>query len=129
MTDESRPAHDALTPPQAFRLEEVSGPEGICVLEMAGEIDLSTSGRFREFVDGALGRDVKALVVDLAEVTFMDSTMLRELLRAVRDLQAAGGRLVLVSVGPTVRRLLDMTGTAELFVITATREEATSQAG
>lgn len=121
MTDVPRPAHDALTPPPAFRLEEVEGPAGVCVLEMAGEIDLSTSGGFHEYVDRALGRGARAVVVDMSEVTFMDSTMLRELLRAVRDIEAAGGKLVLASLGPTVRRLLDMTGTAEMFVIAADR--------
>ena len=68
------------------------------------------------------------LVLDLAEVTFMDSTMLRELLRAVREIEAGGGRLVLACLGPTVRRLLDMTGTAELFVITTDRASAIAQA-
>lgn len=114
---------DALAPPPAFRMERVDGPAGIVVLVMAGEIDLATSGQFRAVVDEALV-EKSSLVADMAEVAFMDSTMLRELLRAHRDLEAAGRRFVLAAPQAPVRRLLDLTGTARLFMAADTRPEA-----
>jgi anti-anti-sigma factor len=64
------------------------------------------------------------VVVDLHEVAFMDSTMLRELLRAHREMENAGGRLVIASAQPTVRRLLELTGTADVFALAESREAA-----
>ncbi len=58
----------------------------------------------------------------------MDSTMLRELLRAHRDLGAAGRRFILAAPQPAVRRLLELTGTSGLFTVSQTREDAVASA-
>lgn len=113
-----------IEPPPAFRIEEADAPAGAVVLELAGEIDLATSGLFREHVDRARAGGAGLVVADLAEVTFMDSTMLRELLRAHRDLEEAGGRLVLAAPQAAIQRLLDLTGTSELFAMAGSRDEA-----
>ena len=118
---------DAMAPPPAFRMEREDAPAGVILLVLAGEIDLATSGQFRAVVDEA-STEGASLVADVEEVTFMDSTMLRELLRAHRDLGAAGRRFILAAPQPPVRRLLDLTGTAGLFTLSATREDAIASA-
>lgn len=125
----SEPAHEPLVPPPAFRIDEEPAPPGVALLVLAGEVDLATSGRFREFVDRARARGARTIVADLAEVTFMDSTMLRELLRAHRDLEESGARLVLAAPQAAVMRLLDLTGTTSLFALAATRQEALAGLG
>jgi len=115
---------DPHRPPPAFKLEREPAPDGVVLLAMAGEIDLATSGHFRESVEVALGAGSQAMVLDMAEVTFMDSTMLRELLRAHKDLDASGGRLVLAAAQPAIRRLLELTGTTGLFELVPDRDEA-----
>jgi anti-anti-sigma factor len=54
-------------------------------------------------------------VVDLAAATFVDSAMLRELLRARAELAARDVRLCLAAASEPVLRLLELTGTADLF--------------
>jgi anti-anti-sigma factor len=54
----------------------------------------------------------------------MDSTMLRELLRAHKDVQSSGGRLVIAGAQAAVRRLLELTGTSGLFVLAPDRAAA-----
>jgi anti-anti-sigma factor len=112
------------------RLERMPGPRnGVAVLDLAGELDLSVSGRFRELVDGVLGDGTELVVVDLTEVGFMDSTMLRELLRANKEVAASGGRLVVAGPQSSVRRLLDLTGTTDVFAVAASRDEALASEG
>jgi anti-anti-sigma factor len=118
---------DAMAPPPAFRMEREAAPEGVILLVLAGEIDLATSGQFRAVVDEAISERT-SLVADVEEVTFMDSTMLRELLRAHRDLDGTGRRFILAAPQPPVRRLLDLTGTSGLFTLSATREDAIASA-
>lgn len=128
MTDEEHmPRPDAIAPPPAFRMEREECPAGVILLVLAGEIDLATSGQFRAVVDEALAEE-SSLVADVEEVTFMDSTMLRELLRAHRDLGAAGKRFILASPQPPVRRLLELTGTSGLFTLSLTRSDALASA-
>ena len=123
-----QPSDNPAVPP-AFSIEAMSASEDqVSVLVITGEADLATSGRFREHVERALDVKAKGLVADVADVTFMDSTMLRELLRAHRELEAAGARFVLAGVQPEVKRLLDLTGTVELFTLAPTREAAVTQA-
>ena len=90
------------------RLERKAGPaDGVVVLELGGELDLAISGRLRELVDQLTAEQPSLLVADLAEVGFMDSTILRELLRAHREVNSQGGRMVVAGAQPTVRRLLE----------------------
>ncbi len=124
---EPQPRQDPLAPAPAFRMEREPSPEGVILLVLGGEIDLATSGQFRAVVDEALADQV-SLVADVEEVTFMDSTMLRELLRAHRDLGAAGRRFILAAPQPAVRRLLELTGTSGLFTVSQSREDAVASA-
>lgn len=128
MADDDHPRRsDAMAPPPAFRMEREAAPAGVILLVLAGEIDLATSGQFRAVVDEAIAQQA-SLVADVEEVTFMDSTMLRELLRAHRDLGGAGRHFILAAPQPAVRRLLELTGTAGLFTLSETRADAIASA-
>src|SRR5690242_5632449 len=83
-------------------------------LTVRGEIDLATAGRFREAVETALASSGN-LIVDLSDVTFMDSTGLRALLQA-RERTEVGRRLTVeVADGGAVDRLLKLAGVKDLF--------------
>jgi anti-anti-sigma factor len=95
------------------------------VLALRGELDLATVGRLRDVL-APLAEDptVELVVVDLVEVTFIDSTGLMTLLNALRRLVRRGARLVLACSNPTVLRLFEATRTDATFEIVATREQA-----
>jgi anti-anti-sigma factor len=82
------------------------------VLTLEGELDLAAAPALRKHVDEF---DGESLVLDFARVTFIDSAVLKELLRARAELSEKGVRLVLAGVPAPVRRLLDLTRTSELF--------------
>lgn len=110
------------------RLDRVPAPgEGVVVLELAGELDLAVSERFRSLIDEAVAERPSLVVADIAEVSFMDSTMLRELLRAHRTLEEGASRLVVAAAQPPVQRLLELTGTHQLFTLASNRDEALSR--
>ena len=77
----------------------------------SGELDISTSG---ELVD-AFTRSVnghRALVCDITDVTFIDSTGVQALLGLLRR---EPGRFALAGESRPVERLLELTGTARHF--------------
>jgi len=115
MTDE-RHGRDAasidergLRPPAAFTIRL---REDAPVLVLEGELDLAAAPELRRQVDEFAGT---ALVVDFARTTFIDSAVLKELLRARAELAERGVRLILADVPAPVRRLMDLTRTMELF--------------
>jgi anti-sigma B factor antagonist len=109
-----------LRPPPAFAVEE-ERHGAATVLRLEGEVDVAASGPMRSRVDAAAGG---VLVVELSGVTFVDSSGLRELLRAGMECERLGGRLVLAAVPPVFERLLGLTGTASMFEIAPTLEAA-----
>jgi anti-anti-sigma factor len=97
-----------LRPPAAYAIRD--GATG--VLRLEGELDLAAAPALRQRFDEF---DGEFLVLDFARVTFIDSAVLKELLRARAELSERGVELVLAGVPAPVRRLLDLTRTSELF--------------
>lgn len=98
--------------------------DDVVVLAFAGELDLAMHERFHALVDEVVAENPRLVVADLSEAEFMDSTMLRELLRAHSSLTEAGARLVVAGSQAPVRRLLELTGTDDLLTLAQTREQA-----
>jgi anti-anti-sigma factor len=115
-----------IRPPDAFRIEHPPSRRGVSLLVLRGEVDLSAAATMRAHVRTVTGA---GLVIDLADVTFLDSSALRELLFARSHLQERGARLVLAAVPPAVERLLQLTGTLALFDLAPTRADGLTRFG
>jgi anti-sigma B factor antagonist len=97
--------------------------EGVPVVWARGEIDVSSSARLREHLT-ALPGDVRRAVVDLTEVTFLDSTGLGVLVAGWKRCGDAGGSLELVVANPRVGKVLEITGLGDVFTIFQSIDEA-----
>ena len=102
-----------IRPPVSYAIAERRGASGIAVLALEGELDLAAAPKLRARIEQAATE--RALLIDLERVTFVDSAILKELLRARAELAERDVRLVLAAAPMPVRRLLDLTRTAELF--------------
>jgi anti-anti-sigma factor len=87
------------------RVEPV-GPS--VLITVSGEIDMATCGQVRDAIEPYLSQRGQ-VVLDLAAVTFMDSSGIGVLARAHECL---GGSLTLRDPSPFVRRILGLTGVA-----------------
>ncbi|MFC9331731.1 STAS domain-containing protein [Kitasatospora sp. NPDC057015] len=92
---------------------------GSPVVEVTGELDYDTAPRLRVALQHALAvRPVPPrLVVDLADVTFCDSTGLNALLQARIDAEGQGTVIHLARPASAVARLLEITGADQVFPI------------
>ena len=90
-----------------------SGDEYVIVV--AGELE----HRSAEAVESAVAQAAGApeVVFELGEVTFVDSAGLRIFIQALRQVQPSGGRVILAEPSTTLRRLLELTGLDQHFVI------------
>ena len=80
----------AVDPAGAFSVEPCAAPDGVALLELAGELDIAATSAVRSHVDEAAGR--RGVVLDLSRASFVDSSMLKELLRANAELERYGTR-------------------------------------
>ncbi|MFD7130573.1 STAS domain-containing protein [Streptomyces sp. NPDC059894] len=83
--------------------------DGIRVVTLAGEIDHHTGDTLRHALD-ASGVLRPRIVVDLHQVTFMDSSGINIFIAAHRTLSEAGGWLRLAAVRESVMRTLSIVG-------------------
>jgi anti-sigma B factor antagonist len=79
------------------------------LVKMSGELDAVASPRLREEIDRLRAKDRPRLVLDLEEVTFIDSSGLSALVRLLKQVRDQGGRLGLAALQPPVRRVFDLT--------------------
>lgn len=94
---------------------------------LSGELDLSTLEQLETALDGGLDGKPEMVVIDLRELTFLDSSGLRVMLALHADLREEGGRLVLVQGPRRVQRVLELTGADEELEIVADPAEIDPQ--
>ncbi|MFF4773240.1 STAS domain-containing protein [Microtetraspora fusca] len=83
---------------------------GAVVVVVAGELDLFTAPILRDEVRDAIMQDGATIVLDLAELSFMDSSGLSVLIEAWRLATSEGGGVCLAAPQPPVARILRTTG-------------------
>ena len=97
---------------------------GTPVLEVRGEVDVSTAPELRERLLALAEQGRTVAVVDLSDVSFVDSTALGVLVSGVKRLRSAGGDLRLVVTQPRISKVFEITGLTDVFHIYATADEA-----
>jgi anti-sigma B factor antagonist len=98
---------------------EVHQTGDTATLALVGELDEGNVGDAeRQALAAARRPGVRFLVLDLAELHFMDSTGIALLMRLERDARRNGRRLMLMEPTDAVRRRLDRTGLLSLLSLT-----------
>jgi anti-sigma B factor antagonist len=99
--------------------------KGIVVAKATGEVDIATSGLLRDGLLRVLtDEERRRLVVNLASVTFMDSTGIGVLVGIWRRVQDGRGALALAAPSPQVQRTLNTAGLAKVLPVYDSEEEA-----
>lgn len=98
--------------------------EKACIVRVAGEVDVYTSPQLKTALLDAVGESCQAIIVDLDQVGFIDSSGLGVLVGALRRSREAGGDLRIVSTRETVVKIFRITGLDRVFPIYPTLDEA-----
>jgi anti-sigma B factor antagonist len=107
-----------------FRIQERTVDDRTVVVDVEGEIHVSTAPEFSTLLNSVVDDGHSSLVLDLTGVMFIDSTGLSVLLNALRQITRAGGRMAVVCSNPTVLRLFEITRLDTTFDIHAELESA-----
>lgn len=93
------------------------------VVTVAGELDLETAPRLRVLVDSELAHSgARNLLLDLAAVSFLDSSGLGAILGRYRTVAATGGKMGIAGATTSVKRVLRLSGVAQIVSLFNTRE-------
>jgi len=83
--------------------------DGVMVVDISGRIVLGEGGSLRETINAVLFSGEKKLLLNLAEVNYIDSTGLGELISAHTSVQKDGGQIQFLKLTNKVRDLLQIT--------------------
>ena len=101
--------------------------ERAAVVTASGELDAFVADDLTEAFHGAA--EHARVLVDLTTVSFMDSTALGLLVRAVRDVDAGGGLIRVVLPAGTARRIFEFTTLDRVLPVAASRAQALAELG
>ena len=108
-----------LRPPKASRLPwmaeiTTTSERNLCLVKVVGEVDLSNSDQLSKAIADALGGDRQSsCLLDLSETTFIDSTVLRVLIKWSTDVQLSEREALAIVVPDgkgAVYRLFELVG-------------------
>jgi len=99
----------------SFGVRVVQG-DGTTVVEVGGEVDIDTAPRMRAALEDAITTGMP-IVVDLAEVTFMDSAGFGVLASIHLQAKRVGTPVRLRAVSDRIRRLLSLLGLDAVLTI------------
>jgi anti-anti-sigma factor len=95
------------------------------IIAVRGEIDLHNSPTLRTEVLSLLADgDVRKLVLNLANVPYMDSSAIAVLVEALQKLRKIGGKICLTDLQPRVRGLLEIARLDAIFVLAKDEADA-----
>ena len=101
----------------------------VLVLAVKGELDMSTVPGLRVALTDAIERGVSRLVVDLSDVTFVDSVSVAALVTTSRRIGAGDGRFALVVQRESYGMLIfEAGGIDAVMPLFETRDEALAHA-
>ncbi|HEY7134982.1 MAG TPA: STAS domain-containing protein [Acidimicrobiia bacterium] len=84
-------------------------------VRLAGELDMASAPALSECLHRLRSNCVPIVVVDAQDLDFCDSSGLDVFVAFSREAREHGSHLVLHAPSPALRRLLELTGTTELF--------------
>ncbi|MBD2744790.1 STAS domain-containing protein [Coleofasciculus sp. FACHB-1120] len=99
------------------------------VVQPSGLLDGMKGNQLRRDISDVVASGANIVLIDLQDVTFMDSSGLSSLISAQRMVRTAGGKLFLCSINDQAKMLFELTKMNRVFEMFTDREEFNSQIG
>lgn len=96
---------------------------GYHIVTLSGEIDLETSPQARKILLDTVDQSTK-LFIDMASVTYIDSSGIATLVEAFQRAKKKGAALAFICLNPAVVRVLALARLEKVFTIHADLESA-----
>jgi len=95
---------------------EISEKQGVSIVAFTGEVDLESSPAAREILLKCLESTSK-VIVDLSEVTYIDSSGVASLVEALQAAKKNGSQFSLAATSEPTRRVLELARLDKVFTL------------
>jgi anti-sigma B factor antagonist len=97
-----------------FCMNVVAEAEGVCV-KLKGELDIAGAPELRDALAQLSEEPGCSILIDVADLTYLDSTGISVLVVAAKRIRSEGGSFAVANVSGAVRRILEITGLVEFL--------------
>ena len=99
-------------------MEVTSERRGTAVLiNTEGRVDGSNAGDFQDALEGAIGADDNAVILNLAQLDYISSAGLRIILLSAKHLRQHDVKFAICSLSPSVHELFIISGFDQIIAI------------
>ncbi|SDJ66346.1 anti-sigma F factor antagonist [Sediminibacillus albus] len=104
--------------------------ENVLLVRLSGELDHHASEQLKKEWQLAIKEHgVKHVILNLEDLSFMDSSGLGVFLGRYKEIMQLGGEMVVCSISPAVKRLFDMSGLFKIIRLEESEEYALLRLG
>lgn len=96
----------------------------VVILAPTGRLDITTAWQFRLKLQNTISSEAPNILVNLADVNFIDSSGLTSLVAGMRDADKAGGTFRICNVHPEAKLVFEVTMMDSVFEIYETEAQA-----
>ncbi|MCY3930673.1 MAG: STAS domain-containing protein [Acidobacteria bacterium] len=108
---------------------QVDHHDKVLVARVEGRVDSSNSQDFERQLQGAIGEDVQAVVVDLGQLAYISSAGLRVVLLVAKTLGQRNVSISLCALSHPVQSVFEISGFNRIIQIYDTQADALAAAG
>ena len=94
---------------------ELKGTEDIALLELTGQIDIYTAEEITKIIDAHMDKGNFKVIIDLTNVTYLDSAGVSALINAKLKLSKKSGDLRLVGLKGKAKEVFELAGLLDMF--------------
>ncbi len=95
----------------------------VSIVELSGEVDVSCAPQLKELLQELMDEGELQLLIDLTQVSFMDSTALGIFINAFKRTKQAGGNIKFANPQAALRQVFSLTQTDKFLSIFDTVDE------
>ncbi|WP_096153638.1 MULTISPECIES: anti-sigma F factor antagonist [Bacillus] len=104
--------------------------KNVLLIRLAGELDHHTAEALRAEASAIIEEhSITHILLNLEELSFMDSSGLGVILGRYKQVKNVGGEMVICSISPAVKRLFDMSGLFKIMRLEESEQHALSRLG
>lgn len=97
--------------------------DDVKIVQPEGLLDGTKASKVRLEISDCLEAGAKVVLLDLKDVTFIDSSGLGALVSALKTVRAAGGQMFVCSISDQVKILFELTSMNRVFKVYNDRED------
>lgn len=96
----------------------------IQILEVSGELDFHSTPQLREKMQEMADKQQGKIVVNLKQVSYIDSSGLATFVELLQKVKRYNGKLILADLAPAVRGVFEIAKLDSVFELVGTQDEA-----